>query len=151
MGTKDYGEKKQRPRIADDADRSAGGSTAQQLALSAAGAAGSALLGAILARRGFAPKTVSGALAALGAGIAGVGGNEALRAFGAGAMSGSGAQLVLMLFAEYAEHGQANDHAAPTAAAIDATAEPITASENGSAPAHAPTAGIGGLADLEAA
>lgn len=151
MGTKDYGEKKQRPRNADDAARSAGASTAQHLALSAAGAAGSALLGAILARRGFARKTVSGALAALGAGIAGVGGNEALRALGAGAMSGSGAQLVLMLFAEYAEHGHSNDPPAPTTATIDATAEPITAGENSSAPAHAPTAGIGALADLEAA
>jgi hypothetical protein len=76
-------------------------STVQQLAFTAAGAAGSALLGAILARKGYAPKTVSGAIAALGAGLAGIGDSDALRAIGAGAMSGSGAQLVLMLFAEY--------------------------------------------------
>ena len=76
-------------------------SVVQQLVFTVAGAAGSALLGAILARQGHAPKTVSGALAALGAGLAGIGESDALRALGAGAMSGSGAQLVLMLFSEY--------------------------------------------------
>ena len=76
-------------------------STLRDLAFTAAGAAGSALLGAMLARRGYAPKSVSGAIAALGAGFAGIADSDALRAFGAGAMSGAGAQLVLMLFLEY--------------------------------------------------
>jgi hypothetical protein len=103
MGNKDYTEKKHKAHHPDERANTEGMPTVQQLAFTAAGAAGSALLSALLARRGYAPKTVAGALAAIGAGIAGVGHSDAFRALGAGAMSGSSAQLVLMLFAEYEE------------------------------------------------
>ena len=114
MGNKDNVEKKHNAHRVPPANTD-GSSTVQQLAFTAAGAAGSALLGAMLSRQGYAPKTVSGALAALGAGLAGIGDSDALRALGAGAMSGSGAQLVLMLFSEYEDkRNVASD--APTAA-----------------------------------
>ena len=103
MGNKDNSEKKHKAHDASERAKTEGMPTVQQLAFTAAGAAGSALLSALLARRGYAPKTIAGAIAAVGAGIAGVGDNHAFRALGAGAMSGSGAQLVLMLFAEYEE------------------------------------------------
>jgi len=103
MGNKDNTEKRHRAHQPGERANSEGMPTVQQLAFTAAGAAGSALLSALLARRGYAPKTVAGTLTALGADIAGVGENHAFRALGAGAMSGSGAQLVLMLFAEYEE------------------------------------------------
>lgn len=99
-------EDKRKPRHAAQPPDTEEMSTAEQLALTAAGAAGSALLGAYLTRKGWAPKMVSGAIAALGALLAGIGENEALRAVGAGAMSGSGAQLVLMLFAEHEDKKQ---------------------------------------------
>jgi len=100
MGNKDNIEKKHKARRAEREDTE-GTSTVQQLAFTAAGAAGAAALSAILARQGYAPKHVSGTLAVIGAGLAGIGDSDALRALGAGAMSGSGAQLVLMMFAEY--------------------------------------------------
>lgn len=74
---------------------------AQQLAFTAAGAIGAALLGATLARRGWRPQNVSAGMTALGALVAAGSDNAALRAIGAGAMSGSGAQLVLTLFAHH--------------------------------------------------
>ena len=94
-------EDKHRPRNAEQPPRADELSATHQLAYTAAGAAGSALLGAILTRKGWAPKAVSGTLAVLGALLAGMSDSETLRAVGAGAMSGSGAQLVLMLFAEH--------------------------------------------------
>lgn len=102
----------------------------QQLVFTAAGAAGSALLGAILARQGHAPKTVSGALAALGAGLAGIGDSDALRALGAGAMSGSGAQLVLMLFSEYESKKNSVNDASITVAASGEHAPAAAANAN---------------------
>ena len=63
---------------------------------------------------GVLAKLLAGAIAALGAGIAGVGESHAFRALGAGAMSGSGAQLVLMLFAEYEEKKSAASNDAVT-------------------------------------
>jgi len=91
-------------------------STVQQLAFTAAGAAGSALLGAILARKGYAPKTIAGVIAAVGAAFVGISDSDALRALGAGAMSGSGAQLVLMLFAEHEDRQKGASNTATTAA-----------------------------------
>lgn len=135
MGNKDNIEKKHKARYAAEPAHTDGTSTVQQLAFTAAGAAGAALLGAVLAQRGYAPKTVSGALAALGAGLAGIGDSKALRALGAGAMSGSGAQLVLMLFADYEDKKAAatdvptvapsNDHEAATAGAANANVVPL--------------------------
>lgn len=113
MGNKDRIDKKPRTRHVVEAASSAGTSTVQHLVFTAVGAAGSALVGAALARRGYAPKTVSGALAALGAGLAGIGQSDALRAVGAGAMSSSGAQLVLMLFSEYEDKKNVAIEASP--------------------------------------
>jgi hypothetical protein len=91
-------------------------STVQQLAFTAAGAAGSALLGAILARKGYAPKTIAGVIAAIGAAFGGISDSDALRAVAAGAMSGSGAQLVLMLFLEHEDRQKVGSDGATTAA-----------------------------------
>lgn len=126
MGSKNVIEKMHKVRNASHPEEERT-STAQQLVFTAAGAAGSALLGAILARRGWEPSTVSGTLAGLGAAIAGVGENDALRAIGAGAMSASGAQLVLMMFSEYEDRKNA---------ANDATSSPPTSV----APVDAPPA-----------
>lgn len=93
--------------------------TMQQLAFTGAGAAGSALLGAVLAQEGYEPKTIAGTIAALGAALAGISESDALRAFGAGAMSGSGAQLVLMLFAEHQEKTKVVSNNATTATSGD--------------------------------
>lgn len=80
--------------------------TTHRLGYTAAGAAGSALVGALLARQGWAPKTVSGALAAVGAGLAWKGDGSTIRSVGAGAMSGAGAQLALMMLADHEEKKQ---------------------------------------------
>lgn len=117
MGNKDIIEKKRKTNQAAPPASTEKTSTVQQLVFTAAGAAGSALLGAMLSRQGYAPKTVSGALAALGAGLAGIGDSDALRALGAGAMSGSGAQLVLMLFSEYEDRKSVASNPPSSAAA----------------------------------
>lgn len=132
MGNKDHIEKKHKARRAVDHADTEATSTVQQLAFTAAGAAGSALLSAILARQGYAPKHVSGALAAIGAGLAGIGESDTLRAIGAGAMSGSGAQLVLMLFAEHEDKKSAavDEPAAVEAVSEHAPAAPDAANAN---------------------
>lgn len=68
-----------------------------QLGYTAAGAAGTALVGSFLARQGWAPKTVAGALAAVGAGLAWKGDGSTIKSLGAGTMSAAGSQLALML------------------------------------------------------
>ena len=67
-----------------------------RLGYTAAGAAGTALIGSFLAREGWAPKTIAGALAAVGAGLAWKGEGSTIRSVGAGAMSAAGSQLALM-------------------------------------------------------
>src|SRR5690349_9457003 len=69
----------------------------KRLAVTAAGAAGTALAGSFLARQGWAPKTIAGALAAVGAGLAWKGEGSTIRSVGAGAMSAAGSQLALMM------------------------------------------------------
>lgn len=69
----------------------------KRLATTAAGAAGTALVGSFLARQGWAPKTIAGALAAVGAGLAWKGDGATIRSVGSGAMSAAGSQLALML------------------------------------------------------
>jgi hypothetical protein len=71
--------------------------TLHSLGYTAAGAAGTALVGSFLAREGWAPKTIAGALAAVGAGLAWKGDGSTVRSVGAGAMSAAGSQLALML------------------------------------------------------
>ena len=68
-----------------------------RLGYTAAGAAGTALLGSFLAREGWAPKTIASALAAVGAGLAWKGDSSTVKSVGAGAMSAAGSQLALMV------------------------------------------------------
>ncbi len=68
-----------------------------QLGYTAAGAAGTALLGSFLARQGWAPKTIAGALTAVGAGLAWKGDGSTIKSVGAGTMSAAGSQLALMM------------------------------------------------------
>src|SRR5689334_22949495 len=68
-----------------------------RLGYTAAGAASTALLGSFLAREGWAPKTIAGALAAVGAGLAWKGDSSTVKSLGAGAMSAAGSQLALMV------------------------------------------------------
>ncbi len=88
-----------RPR----ASRSHGGgeSSLQRLAYTAAGAVGSALVGAMLAKENWAPKTIAGALATLGAGLTWKGDSATIKSLGSGAMSSAGGQLVLLLIDEH--------------------------------------------------
>jgi hypothetical protein len=69
----------------------------KRLGYTAAGAAGTALVGSLLARQGWAPKTIAGAIAAVGTGLAWKGEGSAIRGVGAGAMSAAGSQLALMM------------------------------------------------------
>ena len=68
-----------------------------RLGYTAAGAAGTALVGSFLARQGWAPKTIAGALTAVGAGLAWKGDGSTIKSVGAGTMSAAGSQLALML------------------------------------------------------
>jgi hypothetical protein len=90
-----------------------GESNLKQLGYTAAGAAGTALVGSFLAHEGWAPKTIATALAAVGAGLAWKGDGSTIRSVGAGAMSAAGSQLALMLIDDH-------DHkkAAATAAVV---------------------------------
>lgn len=69
----------------------------KRLALTAGGAAGTALAGSFLAHEGWAPKTIATALAAVGAGLAWKGDAPGIRSVGAGVMSAAGSQLALMV------------------------------------------------------
>lgn len=69
----------------------------RRLGYTAAGAAGTALIGSFLASQGWAPKTIAGALTAVGAGLAWRGDEATLRSVGAGTMSAAGSQLALMM------------------------------------------------------
>lgn len=69
----------------------------RRLGYTAAGAAGTALVGSFLATQGWAPKTIAGALTAVGAGLAWRGDEPTIRALGAGTMSAAGSQLALMV------------------------------------------------------
>ena len=69
----------------------------KRLALTAGGAAGTALAGSFLAHEGWAPKTIATALTAVGAGLAWKGDAPGVRSVGAGVMSAAGSQLALMV------------------------------------------------------
>lgn len=85
------------PRMGKPEDETA----THRLGYTAAGAAGSALLGALLARQGWAPKTVAGTLTALGAGLAWKGEGSTTKSLGAGTMSAAGAQLAMMMIDDH--------------------------------------------------
>lgn len=90
------------PRAAKPAEN-----TAHALGYTAAGAAGTALLGSFLARQGWAPKTIAGALTAVGAGLAWKGDGDTIKSVGAGTMSAAGSQLALMMLDDHsAKHPQ---------------------------------------------
>ena len=72
-----------------------------RLGYTAAGAGATALVGTFLARQGWAPKTVAGALAVLGGGLAWKGDSPTIKSVGAGTMSSAGGQLALMMLDEY--------------------------------------------------
>jgi hypothetical protein len=80
-----------------------GETSLHRLGYTAAGAAGTALVGSFLAREGWAPKTIAGALAAVGAGLTWKGDGSTIKSVGAGAMSAAGSQLALMMIDD---HGQ---------------------------------------------
>jgi hypothetical protein len=73
----------------------------KRLGYTAAGAAASAFLGAFLSKEGWAPKTVAGALTAVGAGLTWKGEGAQTKSVGSGAMSSAGGQLVLMMMDEH--------------------------------------------------
>ncbi len=73
----------------------------RRLGYTAAAAAGTALTGSILARQGWAPKTIAGTLTAVGAGLAWKGDGEPVRSVGAGVMSAAGSQLALMMIDDH--------------------------------------------------
>ncbi|HLL25833.1 MAG TPA: hypothetical protein VK427_27030 [Kofleriaceae bacterium] len=79
------------------ATRGGDASDNERLGYTAAGAAGSALVGALLARQGWAPKTIAGTLAALGAGLAWKGDGATTKSLGAGTMSAAGAQFAMLM------------------------------------------------------
>ncbi len=91
-----------------------------RLGYTAAGAAGTALLGSFLARQGWAPKTIAGALTAVGAGLAWKGDGSTIKSVGAGTMSAAGSQLALMMI---------DDRQKPAAAPTVATKKPANADE----------------------
>lgn len=97
------------PRV----DKSGDETSLHRLGYTAAGAAGTALVGSFLAREGWAPKTIATALAAVGAGLAWKGDESTIRSVGAGAMSAAGSQLALMIIDDR-EHKSAT---APTTTA----------------------------------
>ncbi len=98
----------------------------KQLGLTAAGAAGTALVGSFLAHEGWAPKTIATALAAVGAGLAWKGDGTTIRSVGAGAMSAAGSQLALMLIDEH-DHKKAVTTAAVAQAQAQAAKKPSNA------------------------
>jgi hypothetical protein len=94
----------------------------KRLALTAGGAAGTALAGSFLAHEGWAPKTIATALAAVGAGLAWKGDAPGIRSIGAGVMSAAGSQLALMVIDDH-------DHkAAPATSAQALVKKPANAS-----------------------
>jgi hypothetical protein len=91
-------------------------SSLHRLGYTAAGAAGSALLGSFLKRQNWAPKTIASMLGVVGAGLAWKGEDVTIRSLGAGAMSAAGGQLAIELFAD---HEKAKDKESKDVSAAD--------------------------------
>jgi hypothetical protein len=108
----------------------------RRLGMTAAGAAGTALIGSFLSHEGWAPKTIATALGAVGAGLAWKGDAANIRSLGAGAMSAAGSQLALMMIDD-------RDHAksAPAAQAQAQVAQAQAAAQKRQASAHELPAG----------
>jgi hypothetical protein len=88
----------------------------KRLAMTAAGAGGTALAGSFLAHEGWAPKTIATALTAVGAGLAWKGDAPGVRSVGAGVMAAAGSQLALMSIEDHDKK--------PAGAAATATSAP---------------------------
>ncbi len=71
--------------------------TGQRLAYTAAGAAGTALVGGFLAKQDWQPKTIAGVLTAVGTALALKGDSSMIQSIGAGAMAAGGGQLALQV------------------------------------------------------
>src|SRR5580704_4452786 len=84
----------------------------KRLAMTAAGAGGTALAGSFLVHEGWAPKTISTALAAVGAGLAWKGDSPTVRDLGTGVMSAAGSQLALMMIDGHTKAGPPAAHMA---------------------------------------
>lgn len=84
-----------------DKPENGGASPIKQLAYTAGGAVGVALVGSLLAREGWAPKTIATALTATGAGLAWKAGEPTWRAVGSGVMGSAGGQLALMMLDDH--------------------------------------------------
>jgi hypothetical protein len=78
----------------------------RRLGYTAAGAAGTALVGSFLAREGWAPKTVAGLLTAAGGVAAWTSHDPMVRNVGSGAMSAAGSQLALLMIDEHDKPAQ---------------------------------------------
>jgi hypothetical protein len=101
-----------------------------RLGYTAAGAAGTALLGSFLARQGWAPKTIAGALTAVGAGLAWKGDSSTVKSMGAGTMSAAGSQLALMMIDDHASKPAAVAQVASAKKPANADGLPAGALEN---------------------
>jgi hypothetical protein len=74
----------------------------------AAGAAGAAVVGVILTREGWEPKSAAGLLAAAGGAASWASEDARIQCLGAGAMSAAGGQLALLLLDEREQDGRRN-------------------------------------------
>jgi hypothetical protein len=97
----------------------------KRLAMTAAGAGSTALAGSFLVHEGWAPKTISTALTAVGAGLAWKGDSATVRNIGAGVMSAAGSQLALMMM---------EDRGKPSAPAPTQTAQAAQKRQAGELP-----------------
>jgi hypothetical protein len=78
----------------------------RRLGYTAAGAAGSALVGSFLAREQWAPKTIAGLLTTAGAIASWTSHDPMVQNIGSGAMAAGGGQLALMLLDDHEKEGE---------------------------------------------
>ena len=104
------------PTLADEKNRE---TNTQRLGYTAGGAAATSLVGALLTRQGWAPKTVATGLTLLGAGLGWKGDSAPVRSVGVGTMSAAGAQLALIMWDDHEKK------TSPRPAATAASAPPL--------------------------
>ena len=94
------------PRVARPrSEAAAGESPLRRLGYTAAGAAGSAIVGSFLAREQWAPKTIAGLLTTAGAIASWTSHDPLVQNIGSGAMAAGGGQLALMLLDDHEKTG----------------------------------------------
>ncbi len=79
-----------------------------RIGYTAAGAAGAAVVGVILSREGWEPKSAAGLLAAVGGAASWASEDVRIQCLGAGAMSAAGGQLALLVLDERERKGPRN-------------------------------------------